>query len=154
MNIQESIEILTSYQLETNKKAEKKLCNCFVRILSSLSNKDLTEDQIQSVEEKLTSLNLKVDSNDRFQHIKKSLTEFSRFLKEKFSFTPEKYYTEMGMALGMCFGSGIGLSIGLAINPRMGTSFGLSIGVGVGMVLGMVVGAQKDAKAKEKGLVV
>ena len=54
----------------------------------------------------------------------KQLAEFESFLKSEFSFTTEKYYTELGMIYGMIFGSGIGLSIGTAIHPPLGISMG------------------------------
>jgi hypothetical protein len=99
-------------------------------------------------------LDLKATTENRKKFYKQKLSEFKAFLKNKFSFTSEGYYTRMGMVYGMIFGAGIGLSIGTAINPPLGISIGLSIGAGVGMVLGMIYGARKDAEAKRQGRVI
>jgi F0F1-type ATP synthase assembly protein I len=102
----------------------------------------------------LSSLNLKATTENRKKYYQQKLSEFKTFLKNEFSFTTEKYYTEMGMIYGMMFGTGIGLSIGMAINPAFGTSIGLSIGTGIGMFLGIMYGAKKDAEAKRQGRVI
>ena len=154
MNISATSELLNNLLSETDKKSEKKIYNCFIRTLSSLKKRDLTENQLQLIQEKLSSLNLMTTTENRKKFYKQKLSEFKTFLKNEFSFTPEKYYTELGMIYGMIFGTGIGLSIGTAINPVLGTSIGLSIGTGVGMALGMVYGARKDADAKRQGRVI
>ena len=154
MNISDTSKLLNSLLSEADKKSEKKIYNCFIRILSSLKKRDLTENQSQIIQEKLSSLNLKATTENRKKYYKQKLSEFKAFLKNEFSFTPEKYYTETGMIYGMIFGTGIGLSIGTAINPTLGMSIGLSIGTGVGMVIGMMYGARKDAEAKRQGRVI
>ena len=154
MNINKTIELLNSLLSQSDKKTEKKVYNCFIRTLSSLKNKDLTENQSQIIQDKLSSLNLKASKENRKKFYKQKLSEFKTFLKNEFSFTTEKYYTELGMIYGMSLGTGIGISIGVAINPTIGTSIGLSIGTGVGMVLGMLFGARKDAEAKRQGRVI
>ena len=59
MNISETSELLNTLLSKTDKKSEKKVYNCFIRTLSSLKKKDLTENQSQLIQEKLSSLNLK-----------------------------------------------------------------------------------------------
>lgn len=154
MNISETSELLNTLLSKTDKKSEKKVYNCFIRTLSSLKKKDLTENQSQLIQEKLSSLNLKVTTENRKKYYKQQLSEFKVFLKNEFSFTTEKYYTEMGMIYGMIFGSGMGLSMGVAFDPALGTSIGLSMGTGIGMVLGMIYGASKDAEAKKLGRII
>ncbi|MFT4683093.1 MAG: hypothetical protein ACJAU0_002237 [Flavobacteriales bacterium] len=154
MNISDTSELLNSLLSDTDNKSEKKIYNCFIRTLSSLKNRDLSENQSHLILEKLSSLDLKTKTENRKKFYKQKLSEFKAFLKNEFSFTPEKYYTEIGVVYGMIFGAGIGLSIGTAINPTLGISIGLSIGTGVGMVLGMMFGARKDADAKREGRVI
>jgi hypothetical protein len=115
-----------------------------------LNNKGLTGEQSQLIEEKLSSLNLNTVTENRKKFYKQKLSEFKAFLKNEFSFTSEKYYTEIWMVYGMIFGTGIGISIGTAIGAGLGTSIGLSIGTGVGMVYG----SRKDAEAKRQGKVI
>ncbi len=154
MNISLASELLNTLLSQTDKKSEKKVYNCFIRTLSSLNNRDLNEDQSQLIQEKLSSLNLNTITENRKKFYKQKLSEFKAFLKNEFSFTAAKYYTETWMVYGMIFGTGIGISIGTAYGTGLGTSIGLSIGTGVGMVLGMMYGARKDAEAKRQGRVI
>ncbi|MFT5239023.1 MAG: hypothetical protein ACI9AT_002097 [Ulvibacter sp.] len=154
MNLNDASELLNTLLSQTGKKSEKKIYNCFIRTLSSLKKKDLTENQSQLIQDKLSSLNLKTTTENRKKYYKQKLSEFKEFLKNEFYFTTEKHFTELGMIYGMIFGTGIGLSIGTAINPVLGTSIGLSIGTGVGMALGMVYGARKDTEAKRQGRII
>ena len=154
MNINEASELLTSLLSKTNKKADKKVYNCFIRTLSSLGKMDLTEKQSQLIQAKLSSLNLNATTENRTKHYKKKLSEFKSFLKEEFSFTSAKYYTETWMIYGMIFGASIGMSIGTVINAGLGTSLGMSIGISVGMAIGILYGARKDAEAKKQGTVI
>jgi hypothetical protein len=154
MNINKASELLNTLQSQTDKKSEKKVYTCFIRTLSSLNKRDLTEIQSQLIQEKLSSLNLNSATENRKKIYKQKGSEFKAFLKNEFSFTSAKYYTETYMVYGMIFGSGIGLSLGTALFAGVGTSIGMSIGTGVGMVLGMMYGARKDAEAKRQGKVI
>jgi hypothetical protein len=153
MTINDIFEILNTLSSQTDKKSEMKIYSCFIDTLTALKNKDLTDNQLQLIEEKLTALDLKATTENRKKYINKKHSEFKGFLKNSFSFITEKYYTEVWMIYGMIFGTGLGISIGTAINPVIGTSIGLSIGTGIGMVLGMALGATKDAEAKKQGRV-
>ena len=154
MDINKATELLNTLLAQTDKKREQKVYNCFIRTLTSLEKRDLTENQLQLIDEKLASLNLKATTTNKKKYYRKKLVEFRTFLKNEFSFTTEKYYTELGIIYGMIFGTAIGLSIGTAINPAIGTSIGLSAGTGIGMVIGMMFGARKDAEAKKQGNVI
>ena len=130
-----------------------------------MKKKDLTKNQSQLIQEKLSSLNLKATTENRKKYYKQKLSEFKAFLKNEFSFTSAKYYTEIWMVYGMIFGTGLGLALGAAlgtafgvgagtaIGPAMGTAIGLSAGTGAGMVFGMLFGARKDAEAQSQGRV-
>ena len=119
-----------------------------------MKDKDLSEDQLRLIKDKLFSLNLKTATENRRKFYKKQLSVFTKFLKKEFYFTTEKYYTELGMVYGMSFGTGIGVSLGTAYDPAIGTSIGLSIGVSIGMIFGMMYGAKKDAEAKKLGRII
>ncbi|MBC3758344.1 hypothetical protein H7U19_08015 [Hyunsoonleella sp. SJ7] len=154
MNIDDTLELLSTLLSKTDKKSEKRIYNGFIRILSSLKKKDLTENQLQLIQEKLSSLKLKEAKGNRKKYYEKKFSEFRAFLKNEFSFTTEKYYTEKGMVYGIIFGPVIGLSIGVVFDTALGTSMGLTIGTGIGMVLGMIYGASKDAEAKKLGRII
>jgi hypothetical protein len=152
--INKTSELLNTLRSETDKKSEKKVYNCFIRTLSSLKNRDLTETQSQLIQKELSSLHLNIEKENRKIFYKQKLSEFKTFLKNEFSFTSAKYYTEIWMVYGMIFGTGIGILVGTAIGAGLGISIGLSIGIGFGMVLGMIYGARKDAEAKRQGRVI
>ncbi|MEE9364756.1 MAG: hypothetical protein V3U92_19320 [Cellulophaga sp.] len=154
MTINKTSEILNTLLSQTDKKTEKKVYNCFIRTLSALKNRDLTEIQSQLIQEKLSSLNLEATTENKKKYYKQKLSEFIAFLKNDFSFTPMGYYRERGMTFGMSFGVAIGLGFGSIINPVIGISIGLSVGIGVGMLLGMVYGTKKDEEAKKLGRVI
>jgi len=154
MNINDTTELLNNFLSQTDKKSEKKIYNCFIRTLSSLKKRDLTENQSQLIQEKLAALNLKATTENRKKYYKHKLSEFKAFLKNEFSFTSEKYYTEIGMVYGMMFGSGVALTLGTAFGGDTGTAIGLSMGTGIGTIFGMIYGARKDAEAKKQGKVI
>lgn len=151
MNINKALELLSILLSQANKKSEKKVYNCFIRTLSSLDKRELSENQSQLIQQKLSSLDLEGTTENKQKYYSQKLADFVAFLKEEFALTAENHYKELGMIYGLIFGAGLGLTIGVAIDPAMGTSIGLSMGVGIGMVFGMMYGAQKDAEAKKQG---
>jgi hypothetical protein len=151
MNINKASELLNDLLSQADKKSKKKVYNCFIRTLSSLEKRDLSENQSRLIQEKLSALNLEATTENKKKYYNQKHADFVAFLKEEFSFTAKNHYRELGMIYGMIFGSGLGLTIGVAIDPSLGTSIGLSMGVGIGMVFGMLFGAQKDAEAKKQG---
>ncbi|CAL2101555.1 conserved protein of unknown function [Tenacibaculum sp. 190130A14a] len=153
MTINDTTKLFKNLLSQTNKKSERRIYNCFIQVLSSLEKKELTKEQIDRINNKLTSLNLKEIRANRRKLYSQRLNEFKTFLKSEFSFTTEKYYAGIYMAYGMVFGSGIGLSLGTAINPTWGLSLGMSMGTSMGMLFGMLYGAKKDAEAKRQGRV-
>ena len=154
MTINKAINLLNNLLSQTDKKSEIKAYNCFIKTLNSLSDKDLNENQLQLIQENLSTLHLTEAPENRKKYYKKKHLELRSFLKKEFSFTHKKHYTEMGMIYGLIFGNGIGLSIGIAIDPFIGTSIGMSLGAGIGMMFGVLYGAKKDAEAERLGNVV
>lgn len=154
MNIEETTELLNSLLSQANKKSEKKVYNCFIGTLASLKKKDLTENQIQLIQEKLSSLDLKATTDNRKKYFKQKLAEFKEFLKIEFSFTTAQHYTEIWMVYGVIFGTSIGTPLGIVFGDDLGTAIGSSTGTSLGMVFGMMYGAQKDAEAERQGKVV
>ena len=142
MNIEETTELLNTLLIQTSKRSEKKIYNCFIGTLASLKKKDLAEHQTLLIEEKLSSLDLKATTDNRKKYFKQKLADFKEFLKIEFSFTSAQHYTEIWMVYGVIFGTSIG------------TAIGSSTGTSLGMAFGMMYGAQKDAEAERQGRVV
>jgi len=53
MNINEASDFFKNLTTDTNKKSEIRIYQTFIAILSDLENKNLTEKQLKSIEEKL-----------------------------------------------------------------------------------------------------
>ena len=149
MNINDTSELLNTLLSQADKKSEKKLYTCFIRTLTSLKNKDLTQSQLELIQEKLSSLNLKTTTENRKKFYKQKHSEFKEFLKNEFSFTSEKHYTELWMIYGMIIRTVFGFIFG-----GIGISFGISIDPGAGLIFGMLYGSTKDAEAKKQGKVI
>lgn len=152
MTIQETIAYLNNLSSKTNSKSEQKTYTCFINLLKAIKNKEeLSNEQLQAIEEHLSSLKLKATTANQKKYIYKKLEEFKTYLKNNFSLIVEGHYTTLGMVFGMIFGSGLGLTIGTAFGAGLGISLGLSMGTGLGMALGIFIGAAKDAEAKKQG---
>lgn len=154
VDLNELIELLKSLLSKTEIKSEQKIFKRFVGTLSSLKEKKLNPEQFDSIEEKLSSLNLASNPDYKKKFYKQKHAELLSFLKSEFSFTTPRYYTEIGMIYGMTLGTGLGISIGVSFDPIIGSSIGLSLGAGLGLAFGMMYGAKKDEVAQSLGRVI
>jgi len=142
MNINDAGNFFKKLVTETDEKSEIRVYHKFIAILSDLENRELTDEQLQSIEKELDSLNLNASSENRKKHFKEKLNLFIKYLKEKFSLISEGYYTAIGISLGLSFG----VAFGAAFNN-------VSYGLIFGMLLGLIVGAMMDSKAIKEGRV-
>lgn len=141
MKLNIASDLFKSLMTETNKKSEIKVYENFIGILSDLKNRDLSEEQLESMEEQLDFLNLESNPENKRKYYNRKLNEFKKYLKESLSLISEGYYTGIGIALGVAFGA------------AFGTVFGLSVGIAFGMMLGLAIGAVKDSEAKKQNRV-
>lgn len=145
MTLTEAIDHFENLLFKTDKKSEIKTYQAFIGILSDLSERDLTDMELQSIEAELERLQLKVKPENEKKYFRKKLATFKEYLKNEHSFISEGYYTGMGIALGMAFG----LSLGLPFSRENGMIFGMMIG----MILGIIIGSQMDEQAKKQNRV-
>jgi len=150
MTLQEAINFLTSLAEQSTKKSEIKVYQEFIDILNALDKRDLSNEDIASIEAKLEDLNL--DSNPRYRKrfFKKQLYKFKGFLNESFSLTTKNYFTNYYISMGMLFG----VVIGVLIGERSDKSMGISLGISLGMMVGVLIGQAKDAKARKEGRII
>lgn len=144
MTITESLGFFKKLQKETVNKREIKIYRSFIAILSNLENRDLTDDQLLSIENEIKILNLGEYPKNKRKYFGKKLNAFKAYLKKEFSLISEGYYTGIGMSLGMCFGVAFGASFG---------SLGISSGLAFGMLIGLLIGRYKDLEAKKQNRV-
>ena len=65
MNINEASDFFKNLTTNTNEKSEIRIYQTFIAILSDLENKNLTEKQLKYIEEKLETLNIKANPENR-----------------------------------------------------------------------------------------
>lgn len=147
MTLQEAYNFFENLKTETSKKYEIKIYEKFIHILSGMKNRGFSEDEIQSIETELDSLDLKSNPTNRKKYFKKSLSKFEKYLKETFSLTTKEYYQKLYGGLGILFG----MLFGVVFLSNMERSLGISFGLIGGMVVGSIIGRQKDARAKAVG---
>ncbi len=145
MNINEATDFFKSILTDTDKKSEIKVYESFIAILSDLKDRELTEEQLQSIEVELKSLKLNAYPENKKKYFNKKLNAFKNYLKKELSLISEGYYTAIGLSLGMSFG--------VAIGAGLGESLGVSLGISLGMIIGLIIGVSKDTEAKKQNRV-
>jgi len=147
MTLKNAINFFESLEAETSSKPEIKVYQEFIKIITSLEKKSLSENEIQTIETELDRLNLKSNSLNRKKYFKIALSDFKKYLKDTFSLTTKGYYTTFYGGLGLVFG----LLFGVAILSNLERSLGISLGLIGGMIVGSIMGRSKDAQAKTNG---
>ncbi len=144
MTITETTNFFKSVLNATDKNREIKIYKSFIKILSSLEQRELSDDEILSIENEIETLKLKSNPENKRKYYGKALKTFKVYLKAEFSLVTEGYYMTLGMCLGMCFGSAVGTVFG---------TYGTSMGVSLGMLIGLVIGRTKDMEAEKENRV-
>jgi len=147
MTLKNAINFFESLEAEKSSKPEIKVYQEFIKIITSLEKKSLSENEIQTIETELDRLNLKSNSLNRKKYFKIALSDFKKYLKDTFSLTTKGYYTTFYGGLGLVFG----LLFGVAILSNLERSLGISLGLIGGMVVGSIMGRSKDSQAKTSG---
>jgi len=149
MTLKEAKNYFERLKTETTQNSEIKFYEKFLHILTELKSREFSNDEIQSIEAELDSLNLKSNPENRKKYFKTALSNFEKFLKYTFSLTSKSYYTNMGIGLGSSFG----LLFGIVFLSSFERSLGIALGVSIGMLIGLIIGRSMDAKAKSESRV-
>lgn len=145
------INSLSARSFNGNEKLEKAYQKMQQSIVA-LNEKELPEDLISSINEKIELINR---SNEEPKALKKLITkkhrEILELVRKETGFVPKGYYRNQWMALGMTvFGLPIGMAIGVAIgNIGLMGAF-LPIGMAIGLAIGL--GMDNNAAAEGKQL--
>ncbi len=131
---------------ETTKKSEINVYQAFIRLLSKLERRGLTQPEIESLESKLDALEL-IDPTKKIAHYKKALGRFERYLNERFSLVTKGYYQKLGIGLG----AALGLLLGIVWFSGFARSLGISLGISVGTLIGIIVAIYLESRAKSSG---
>ncbi|WP_299437739.1 hypothetical protein [uncultured Aquimarina sp.] len=161
MNINEASKFFKNLVTETDVKSEVKVYKKFIAILSQLEDKNLSEEQLLAIEDKLDVFDFDVNRENRKKYYSKKLAEFSNYLKKEFSLISEGYYMTIGMSIGMSLGMSLGMTFGVVFGSMSGNDsgtsngliYGMMLGMTIGMSIGLAIGVSMDAKAKKEGKV-
>ncbi len=150
MTITEALNLFQKLIDQTTNKVESKVYKGFLTVLTSLNNREFSNEDLATIEQKLEDLELTFNPSNKRKYFSGKYNELTTYLNKTFSLVTEGHYMRMGMLYGMMFGPGLGLAIGTAFGP-IGTALGISIGMGFGMSMGIAFGSLKDAEAKKQG---
>lgn len=145
MTTTEAIKFFNTLKSQTTKKYELKVYDDFIETLTRLNERNLSIEDVISIETKLDDFILNPNPENKKKHFKKALISFKEYLKKELSLISKGYYTAIGMSLGMCFG----VAFGSVIKESIGTSSGLVFG----MLIGLCIGKLMDTKAEKEGKV-
>jgi hypothetical protein len=149
MTLQEASNFFKSLKNETNKESEIKIYEKFLYIINALQTRELSRDEIKSIESELDSLNLESNTGNNKKHFNKILKQFKEYLKDKHSLISAGYYTNIGISFGTAFGVVLGVVFGASFER----SLGLALGISLGMLIGLFIGRRMDLQAKTAGTV-
>jgi hypothetical protein len=147
MTLQEVYQSVENKKAQSTNTSEVKILNKFLDILSALKSRNFTNNEIQSLERELDTIDLESSTRYKKRHYKKVLNTFETYLNDTFSLTVKGYYTKLGMALGTTFG----MLFGIVVLSTWERSMGISLGWVFGMLLGLTIGKAMDAKAVTEG---
>ena len=153
---QEKIKIMTNKNAinlfkrlvsETNNRSEIKVYRDFIKILTNLEKRNLTESEVDSLETELDALDLNSTAPNKKRHFKKALQQFKIYLKDTFSLITKGYYTN----LGITYGASAGLLLGIIFLSGFERSLGISMGISVGVFIGIIIAGYLESQAKASG---
>ena len=146
MTIKSAITFFENLENQSQKKSELKIFKEFIKILTALENREMTEGEIHDVETFLSQLELTNLPKNKRKYFRRKLRGFKEYLKKEFSLITKGYYATLGTGLGMTFG----ISIGAAFF-QVGS--GVSIGMMFGMFFGLIIGRYMDSEAEKENRV-
>ena len=140
MKINETLDYFLDLKNKTEQKAEKRIYEKFVGILSDLKHRDLTEKQLDLLETELNKLILKPETDNKKKFLEQKLAVLEKFLRDNLSLVSEGYYCGYGICFGMLAG------------VMAQFYFGLFSMLG-GMLIGIIIGGIMDSEARKQGRV-
>lgn len=150
MTFKNAINHFNSLLAETSKKSEIKLYKQFIRIITSLEQRNLSAAEIQAMEVELDALELDPAAAKSKKYYKRALNHFRKYLKDTFSLTTKGYYTNIGIGLGLSFGT----LVGIILLSDLERSLGISLGTLIGFLIGLIIGRRLDDQAEALGKMV
>lgn len=144
-DLKATIIFLKKQLSKTNIKSEIKTFTNFIEILNKLKERDLSQEQMESIESYIKYLELEKIPSFSNELFKGKLTAFKKYLKNKLRFVPSNYYTTLGLSFAIPFAIGFGITDGISMtNKIIVISAALSL-IGVGIITDARIKSQKRA---------
>ncbi|MFK5982523.1 MAG: hypothetical protein QM499_06390 [Flavobacteriaceae bacterium] len=143
MKFTETISLFEGYLKQTEIKSEVKIYSSFIAVIKDLQNRNLSEEELFDIENKLEELKLEIIPENKRKYFKKQLNILINYSMKKLNLITEGTY----IAIGLSLGTGLGLSLGI---PILGSTYGVTYGMSFGMVLGIAIGTYLEQKAKKE----
>ncbi len=150
MLLKDALKHFRNLESEATRKSEVRIYQKFIQVLTRLEDRDMSDDEVQSIEEALDAFDLNSTTTHSNGHWNKAFRQFEQFLKDTFSLTTKGYYTRLGMGLGASFG----IVFGVVFFSDLERSLGISFGISIGMVIGLIIGHTLDSRAMASGRVI
>jgi hypothetical protein len=149
MTIHNAIILLEQLKNDAQNKSEIRIYEQFLHMLSELKKRDLSPEDVKSIELELDQFNLDTIADDRKKRFGKAVRQFGKFLEDRFSFISKGHYTKLGVGLGSSFG----ILLGIIFLSNLERSLGIALGLSIGMTIGLIIGHIMDSKATAEGKV-
>ena len=150
MKLHEILILFKELNNKTDDKAESKIYSRFISIISELNQRELSEEELNSIENQLDSLNNQSEYKNKRKFYKAELNKFEKLLRDNLYLVSKDYYKKLGIALGSSFG----ILFGIVFLSNLDRSLGISLGISLGMLIGLLFGRNKDLKAEQEGRVI
>lgn len=142
-NLKGTLIFLKKQLSKTNVKSEIKTFEKFIKILSLLKEKDLSQERLTSIEGYIRYLELEKIPSFSNEIFNQKLKKFVKYLKKKMGFVPNNYYKTLGISFAIPFSIGFGIADGITvINKIIVIVFALSLIV-IGMIMDLRIKRQE-----------
>lgn len=128
---------------KTSIKSEVKTLKQFIKILNNLKEKQLTEEQLNGIEDYIRYLELEKIPSFSNEIFEQKLAKLTKHLKTNLKFVPFNYYTKLGFSFAIPFSIGFGLAGGISIANKIIVILAILSLIGVGRIVDLKMKKQK-----------
>ncbi|MGB5402964.1 MAG: DMT family transporter [Robiginitalea sp.] len=123
--------------------------NQFDKLLMELRRKELTNETVNSINDRIARVNSVTGSEKELRkQIKNTQSHIVKLIEKEHRLVMKNHYRNTWLAVGMAV---FGIPLGVAFGASLGNMAFLGIGLPIGMAIGSTVGTAMDKKAFEEG---
>jgi hypothetical protein len=123
--------------------------NQFDKLLMELRRKELTNETVNSINDRIARINSVTGSEKELRkQIKNTQSGIIKLIEKEHKLVTKNHYRNTWLVVGMAV---FGIPLGVAFGASLGNMAFLGIGLPIGMAIGSAVGTAMDKKAFEEG---